>query len=197
MAGEWTSTRSANTNPGVGGEKLKFDSRDLALTAVFAALYAVLVILLAPISFGIYQVRIADVLLPLSMIFGLPVAIGSSLGCLVANVYGGLGVIDIVGGATANFLACILAWYIGRGGFARRLLGSFVETLVITTIVGGYLSLIFDVPVEFGLFGIFVGSIVAINILGFALEEILQQQNGVWKRHTEKVAINIDAHGAT
>jgi uncharacterized membrane protein len=196
MAGEWTSTRSANTNPGVGGEKLKFDSRDLALTAVFAALYAVLVILLAPISFGIYQVRIADVLLPLSMIFGLPVAIGSSLGCLVANVYGGLGVIDIVGGATANFLACILAWYIGRGGFARRLLGSFVETLVITTIVGGYLSLIFDVPVEFGLFGIFVGSIVAINILGFALEEILQQ-NGVWKRHTEKVAINIDAHGAT
>jgi uncharacterized membrane protein len=196
MAGEWTSTRSANTNPGVGGEKLKFDSRDLALTAVFAALYAVLVILLAPISFGIYQVRIADVLLPLSIIFGLPVAIGSSLGCLVANVYGGLGVIDIAGGATANFLACILAWYIGRGGFARRLLGSFVETLVITTIVGGYLSLIFDVPVEFGLFGIFVGSIVAINILGFALEEILQQ-NGVWKRHTEKVAINIDAHGAT
>jgi uncharacterized membrane protein len=182
--------------PGVGGEKLKFDSRDLALAAVFAALYAVLVILLAPISFGIYQVRIADVLLPLSMIFGLPVAIGSSLGCLVANVYGGLGAIDIVGGATANFLACILAWYIGRGGFARRLLGSFVETLVITTIVGGYLSLIFDVPVEFGLFGIFVGSIVAVNILGFALEEILQQ-SGVWKRHTEKVAINIDAHGTT
>jgi len=181
MAGEWTSTRSANTNPGVGGEKLKFDTRDLALTAVFAALYAVLVILLAPVSFGVYQVRVADALLPLSMIFGLPIAIGSSLGCLVANVYGGLGAIDIVGGATANFLACILAWHVGRSGFARRLLGSFVETLVITTIVGGYLSLIFDVPVELGLFGIFVGSIVAINILGFTLEEFLQR-SGVWER---------------
>ncbi|MEM3725554.1 MAG: QueT transporter family protein [Candidatus Bathyarchaeia archaeon] len=164
---------------------MKFDSRDLALTAVFAALYAALVILLAPISFGVYQVRVADALLPLSMIFGLPIAIGSSLGCLVANVYGGLGAIDIVGGAIANFLACVSAWYVGRSGFASRLLGSFIETVVITVIVGGYLSLIFDVPVELGLFGIFVGSIVSINILGFALEEVLQR-SGVWKRYAGK-----------
>jgi uncharacterized membrane protein len=172
-------------NPGVGGEKVKFDSKDVALTTVFAALYAAGVVLLAPISFGVYQVRVADALLPLSMIFGLPVAVGSSLGCLVANVYGGLGIIDIVGGATANFMACILAWYIGRGGFARRLLGSFVETAVITAIVGGYLSLIFGVPIEVGLVGIFVGSIVAINILGFAIEEGLHR-SGIGKRYVEK-----------
>ena len=187
MAGEWTSTRSATINPGVGGEKVKIGTEDLALAAVFAALYAAGVVLLAPISFGVYQVRVADALLPLSMIFGVPVAVGSSLGCLVANVYGGLGIIDIVGGATANFVACILAWYIGRGRFARRLLGSFVETAAITAIVGGYLSLIFDVPVELGLFGIFVGSIVAINILGFSLEEGLHT-SGIWKRYTEKAS---------
>jgi len=167
-------------NPGVGGEKLKFGSKEVALTAGFAGLYAVGVILLASVSFGVYQVRVADALLPLSIIFGLPSAVGLSLGCLVANVYGGLGVIDIVGGTIANFVACILAWYIGKGGFIRRFLGTIAETLTITVIVGGYLSLIFEVPVEAGLFGIFVGSIVAINILGFALEEGLRR-SGIWK----------------
>jgi uncharacterized membrane protein len=174
-------------NPGVGGEKLKFDSKGVALTAVFAALYAAGVVLLAPISFGVYQIRVADALLPLSMIFGMPVAFGTSLGCLVANVYGGLGIIDIVGGATANFAACTLAWYVGKDGFAHRILGCFIETAVVTAIVGGYLSLIFDVPLELGLFGIFVGSIVAINILGFALLEGLLR-SGMRKSYAEKEA---------
>jgi uncharacterized membrane protein len=164
---------------------LKFDTEDLALAVVFAALYAAGVIFLAPVSFGVYQVRVADALLPLSMIFGVPVAIGSGLGCLVANVYGGLGIVDIIGGTVANLVACTLAWYVGRGGVARRFLGSFVETAIITAIVGGYLSLIFGVPVELGLFGVFVGSIVAINTLGFALLEGLHR-SGVAKKHAGK-----------
>ena len=185
-AGEWASTRSAVKRiPELGGERVKFDTRNVALTAVFAALYAAGVILVAPISYGVIQVRVADALLPLAMIFGAPVAIGSCLGCVVANVYGGLGIVDVVGGAAANFIACILAWYVGRGRFASRLLGSFVETIVITAIVGGYLWLIFDVPVEVGLIGVLVGSIVAINILGFALEEGLNR-SGIGKSHAEK-----------
>lgn len=164
---------------------MKIDAEDLALAAIFAALYAAGVVLLAPISFGVYQVRVADALLPLSMIFGAPIAVGTSLGCLVANVYGGLGIIDVVGGAVANFVACALAWYVGRGGTARRFIGSLVETVVITVIVGGYLWIIFQVPVEVGLLGIFGGSIVAINILGFALLEGLHQ-SGIAKRRAEK-----------
>ncbi len=164
---------------------MKIDAEDLALAAVFAALYAAGVVLLAPISFGVYQVRVADALLPLSMIFGVPIAVGTSLGCLVANVYGGLGIIDVVGGAVANFVACALAWYVGRGGIARRFIGSLVETVVITVIVGGYLWFIFQVPVEVGLLGIFGGSIVAINILGFALLEGLHQ-SGIAKRRAGK-----------
>ncbi|MCS7114023.1 MAG: QueT transporter family protein [Nitrososphaerota archaeon] len=174
-------------NPGVGGGKIKFKSRDAAFTAVFAALYAAGVVLLAPISFGVYQIRVADALLPLSMIFGMPVAVGTGLGCLVANVYGGLGIVDIFGGALANFAACTLAWHFGRDGLARRLLGCFIETAVITAIVGGYLSLIFEVPLELGLFGIFAGSIVAINILGFALLEGLLR-SGIRKSYAENGA---------
>ena len=154
------------------------DSKNVSLTIVFAVLYAIGVITLAPISFSIYQVRLADALLPLSMIFGVPSAVGLSLGCLVANVYGGLGIIDIVGGSVANFIGCTLAWYVAkRSGFIHRVLGAIIETLVITAIVGGYLSFIFDVPIEFGLIGVFVGSLIAINILGFTIEEIIRRSS--------------------
>ena len=155
-------------------------AKDVSITVVFAALYAIGVVALAPISFHIYQVRLADALLPLSMIFGLPSAIGLSLGCLVANVYGGLGPIDIVGGTAANFVACTLAWLIAkRRSFLYRFLGAFTETIIITAIVGGYLSLVFQVPLEFGLFGVLAGSVIAINILGFPIEETVRRSGAI------------------
>jgi uncharacterized membrane protein len=146
-------------------------SKDIAITAIFTTLYALGVVLLAPISFGIFQIRIADALLPLVMIYGLPVAFGTSLGCIIANFYGGLGFIDIIGGSIANFLACIIAYVIGRNSRIRRLIGCLLETIIITFIVGSYLSLIFNVPIEVSFLGIFIGSFISINILGFIILE--------------------------
>jgi len=155
---------------------MRLNTKKLAVMTIFAALYAVGVIVLAPISFGIVQVRVADAMLPLSMIFGLPSALGLSLGCIVSNVYGGLGVIDIVGCAVANLVACTLAWYIGRRGRRiQRFLGTVAETVAVSLIVGGYLAVIFQVPVEIGLLGILIGSTIAINIIGFPIEEAIKR----------------------
>jgi uncharacterized membrane protein len=162
---------------------MKINTIKLAIMAIFAALYAVGVIFLAPISFGVYQVRVADAMLPLAMIFGLPSALGFSLGCIVSNVYGGLGIIDIVGGATANLVACTLAWYIGRkSGLAQRFMGTVAQTVAVTLIVGGYLSLIFQVPVELGLLGVLVGSAIAINVIGFPIEEAIRRSK-IFKKY--------------
>ena len=155
---------------------MKVTTRWISLVVVFAALYAVGVISLAPISYNIIQVRLADALLPLSMIFGVPSAIGLGLGCIVSNVYGAIGIIDIIGGTTANIIAGTLAWYLARKrNFTYRLLGSFVQTITVTLIVGGYLWLIFEVPVESSLIGVLVGSIIAINIIGFPIQEIIRR----------------------
>ncbi|MEM1544894.1 MAG: QueT transporter family protein [Candidatus Methanomethylicia archaeon] len=166
----------------------KFRGREIAYTGVFAGLYAVIVTSLAPISFGVYQVRIADALLPLSMMFGMPVAIGTCIGCLAANFYGGLGVIDIIGGSAANLIACTVAYHICRGSLTRkrRILGCFAETVIITFIVGGYLSLIFNIPIEIGLISIFIGSFIAINILGYLLLEALLRRGFSPKQYRRK-----------
>ncbi|MDH5806105.1 MAG: QueT transporter family protein [Candidatus Methanomethylicaceae archaeon] len=155
---------------------MNFKTEEISLIAIFATLYAVAVISLAPISFGIWQIRIADMLLPLSIIFGMPCTIGLSLGCLIANIYGGLGIIDILGGTIANFLACHIAYKIGkRNGIVIRFLSTITQTFIITIIVGVYLSFLFNVPIIFSIIGVLVGSIISINIFGFILEETIRK----------------------
>lgn len=155
---------------------MKFTSKDVSLTVAFTTLYAIAVIVLAPVSFYVWQVRIADALLPLSMIFGMPCAIGLSLGCIAGNMYGGLGPIDIIGGSIANFLACLAAYQLGKkNGIIIRFIGSLAETAIITVIVGGYLSYLLDIPLELSILGVLVGSLIAINSIGFTLEEIVRK----------------------
>lgn len=166
---------------------MKSNSKIISIIVIFAALYAVGVIFLAPISFGIYQVRLADALLPLSLIFGIPSAIGFALGAIISNVYGGLGFIDIIGGSCANFFACVLAFYIGgKGKIVSRFLGSIIQTMIITVIVGGYLWFLFQVPVEFSIIGILIGSLIAINLLGFPIQEILRKNEFIRKYLAKK-----------
>jgi uncharacterized membrane protein len=146
------------------------NSIDVSLTVVFAALYAVCVVVLAPISFQLFQVRVADALLPLAMLFGWPAVLGLSLGAFVANFFGGLGPVDILGGAVANFVATFAAWRVGRRrGRAWAFLGIGVEIVVVTLIVGSYLSFLLGLPLSVGWFGVLLGSIIAVGVLGSIL----------------------------
>ncbi|MEM1514637.1 MAG: QueT transporter family protein [Thermoproteota archaeon] len=155
---------------------MKFTSKDISLIIAFATLYIIAVIVLAPVSFYVWQIRVADAMLPLSMIFGMPCTLGLSLGCIVGNIYGGLGLIDIIGGSIANFLACLAAYQLGKkNGIIMRFIGSLAETVIVTAIVGMYLSYLLNIPLELSLLGIFVGSLISINLIGFTLEEIIRK----------------------
>lgn len=149
---------------------VKSTTIEVVMAALFAALYAIGVIALAPISFMIFQVRIADALLPLSILFGIPASLGFSIGALVANMFGGLGVIDILGGSLANLAASIAGWKIGQRKIKGRLfLATMVQNLILTVIVGTYLSYLLGFPILVGWIGIFLGSAVSINLLGYTL----------------------------
>jgi uncharacterized membrane protein len=189
LAGEWASTRSAIQTPGVGGEKVKFDSRDIALTAVFAALYAVLVIVQGLSAAATVQLRFADCLIPLSALFGVPVIFGVTLGCFVGNTYTSAtmsnGIYDVAFGPIANLIAAALIYLLRN----RRLIGCIIGSTVIGFIVGSYIWAIFGAPSNvFGLelpsswpvwvvsiVSITVSSLVAIAIIGYILLTILSK----------------------
>jgi uncharacterized membrane protein len=163
------------------------DSREIALAGMLAAIYALGVTLLSPISFEVFQVRIADMLLPLSIIFGLPAVIGLTLGTIVANLSSPFGILDIGGGTVANFIATFLAWKISRRWHfhGSQFVATMVENIIITFIVGSYLQYFIHLPdtgilgvlipgIVISWLGIFIGSFFAINIAGYALLKALQ-----------------------
>ena len=143
--------------------KRKMDTRDLSLAVFFAALYAVLVVVLAPISFGPVQLRVADVLIPLSALFGWPVVAGVTVGCFVGNAYFALGPIDVVAGPIANLIAATTILVLRR----QRLLACVVGALPIGVIVGGYLWLFFPPPEVLSFLPVWVAMIVSLTISSF------------------------------
>jgi len=159
--------------------KVKFDSRDVTSAAVFAALYVVInvvesFVVGSPVfTYGPVQLRLADALLALAVLFGWPVVGGVTLGCFVTNAYFFLGAPDLVFGPVANLVAAGLIMVLRK----RRLLACVAGALPIGLIVGGYLWLFFPPPEVFGalpawagmIVSITVSSLVAIAVVGYLL----------------------------
>lgn len=144
------------------------DVKEISLTAVIAALYATLVIVLAPISFGPVQLRVADCIIPFSALLGWPAVAGVSLGCFVGNAYFMLGAMDIVGGTVANLIAASVIFYLRRRLFQACIVGS----IAVGVVVGGYLWIYFPPPSIMGLnlpiWGAMVVSITLSSLIAIA-----------------------------
>lgn len=96
----------------------RFTTRDLAVAAVTAALYAVLGYFgdLFGLTFGPIQLRFAEALTVLPFLFP-AAAPGLALGCLITNLLSPYGPIDIIFGTLATAIAAWLTmkmpkWYL-------------------------------------------------------------------------------------
>ena len=155
---------------------IEWNTRSLALAALLAALYGGYVFYFAFASFGPLQVRLVDAFLPLSILFGPPAIVGVTLGCFIGNFFGSpYGIVDILGGPTANLVAATLAWAITRRKFKGGwLLAIALEIVVISVIVGTYLVALGaapGVPPWVGWVEFLGSEVVAIGVLGYPLLE--------------------------
>ena len=79
----------------------------IATNGVIGALYIVLTLVLAPISFGPIQFRVAECLTILPIFY--PFAfIGLTIGCLISNALGGAILADILLGSLATLVSALL-----------------------------------------------------------------------------------------
>ena len=81
----------------------------MAQGAVIAAVYVILTLAFAPISFGAVQFRISEALciLPFFTVAAVP---GVSIGCLLANILAGAALPDIVFGTLATLIGAIVSY---------------------------------------------------------------------------------------
>lgn len=91
------------------------NTKTFTRVAMIAAIYTVVTLLLAPISYGNIQVRIAEALTMLPLIYE-PSIWGVTLGCFLSNLIGAMtganptGMIDAVIGTLATLLAAICTY---------------------------------------------------------------------------------------
>ena len=140
--------------------------RKIAFSAVVAALYAGLTMLLAPISFGVLQFRISEVLCILPFFFPSSVW-GIFVGCAIANMMSSFGPVDVIFGAAASLLAVVCTMQIGKK--SKGVFGCVLACLppvIFNGIIIGTMITLMTVPVE----GFWAG--FAVNGGQIALEEL-------------------------
>jgi uncharacterized membrane protein len=139
----------------------------LARSAMVAGIYAAVTISFAPISYGPLQVRISEALTVLPFLW--PEAVmGLFVGCITANSLGGLGIWDIGLGSLATLLA---AWLTSKT--TKPWLAPLPPVLVNGVIVGGYLSLLYNMPWWSTMAYVAAGQVVACYLLGLPLLHLM------------------------
>ena len=161
------------------------NTQTFAKIAMIAAIYTVVSLVLAPFSYGNIQVRIAEALTILPVIYRPSIA-GVTLGCFLTNLIGAMmgvnptGMIDAVVGTAATLFAAILTYQLRD----RKIAGIPVLSLMMPVIfnfffVGMELSVLyFEGNVWLGL--LIMGTEVAIGelisvIIGYFLVKALDR----------------------
>lgn len=103
-------------------------SKSLTQTAVVAALYIVISLILAPMSYGPIQFRIAEMFNHLA-IFNKKYILSLTLGCLIVNFFSPTGVIDMIFGTLGTLLMTFISYELGKK------VHSVKTKLIISTIV--------------------------------------------------------------
>lgn len=116
-----------------------FTLRDIALAGLIAAVYTVLGLAFYPVSFGVYQVRVAEALTVLPFVFRAAIP-GLFIGCMLTNVYGGQGWQDIVFGSLVTLVAAFLTRLTSR--LSRTRLMNILSAIPVLLLWSGGLVLI-------------------------------------------------------
>ena len=137
-------------------------TRSLCVSAVIAALYAALTLLLAPISYGPIQLRLSEAMTLLPIL--LPQAVpGLFVGCLIANLYTGM-LTDIIFGSLATLIAAIGTYLLRK----KPLLAAACPVVANGVIVGLVLALSFHLPVALTMAEVAIGEVGAV-LLGMLI----------------------------
>lgn len=140
---------------------------------MIGALYAAITIMLAPWSYGPVQVRIAEAMTVLPYLF--PQAIpGLFAGCMIANIWGGYGPLDIFGGSVITLLAGFTTFYLKR--FNIVWLAPVPPILFNALGIGYILHIMADVPYWITVFQVGIGQAIACGGIGIPLLLVLKKR---------------------
>ncbi len=157
---------------------MKQNPRQIAIAGLIAAIYVLVTITpgISAISYGHIQFRIAEALTLLPFIY--PGAIiGLFAGCLLANIFGPVGIQDIIFGSLLTLIAAWLTYVLRK---TKKPYIAAIPPIIINAFgVSAYLHYFFEIPYWLCVFQIFIGQTVVCYLLGLPLlKYILKREKG-------------------
>ena len=142
--------------------------------AMIAAIYVILTVVFAPISFSVGQVRIAEALTILPAFT--PAAIpGLFIGCLIGNIIAGAILPDIIFGSLATLIgACFTYLLRTQNKFLAPLPPILSNTIIIPLILRYAYGLKYGI--SFMMLMVGIGEVISCGVLGMLLYTALQKQ---------------------
>lgn len=137
-----------------------YNIKNITLLSLIAALYVALSLILAPISFGIVQFRLAEVLVLLCF-YKKEFSISLVIGCFITNLFSPFG-LDILFGTLHTLVSVI---FIAN---SKKIFIASLWPSVFSFIVGFELYL-YGEPLIISTLGVLVGEFVVVTVLGVLL----------------------------
>lgn len=149
---------------------MKKNTRNLALSAIIAAVYAVVTMYLTyPMSYQASQFRVAEALtiLPFFSTAAIP---GLFVGCLISNLLSPVGPLDIIFGSLASLIAAFMTYLIGKSNLKlKKYLAPLPPVVVNALIVGWLLNYTLKWPIAITMLQVGFGQVLACYGLGLPL----------------------------
>lgn len=153
--------------------------------AAIAALYVVLTLVFAPISFGPVQLRIAEALCILPMFT--PAAIpGLFLGCLIANLLGGGIILDVVFGSLATLIGAVLGYMLRSNRWLVPLPAVIANALIVPFVLK-YGYGVVDAAIPVLMVQIAAGEILGCYVLGELFATALLKRGAIFRSAPENM----------
>lgn len=161
---------------------MKIKTKDLAIIAMYAALYAALVIVLGGFSYGPIQVRIADSMVAAVPLLGIPGVLGHTLGVFIGNIFLPDGLLDLLNTIPSFVMSFVVYYVYKRTKSDYSVIGSCLAySAVLGITVGWMLSYLYGLPLLLTIAYVAIGNSVATVFIGWPLFKVLKR-TGVFQK---------------
>lgn len=146
-------------------------TKRITRTAIIAAIYVATTLAIAPFAYGSIQFRISEILVLLALFDPLYIS-GLTLGCLIANMLGPNGLLDIIFGTLATFISLIAIYFTGKiikNYKLKLILSSIWPTIINGLIIGWMLNKLYKLPLILSMGEVAIGEFVVVTIIGVPL----------------------------
>ena len=151
----------------------------MAQSALIAALYATLTIIFAPISFGPVQVRIAEALTILPMFTSAAIP-GLFIGCIIANLFGGAIIWDVIFGSLATLIGAVGGYRLRNNRWLVPVPTIIANGIIVPFVLKyGYGM---DMPIILMMLYVSVGEIIGCYVLGEMLASALLKHGKILQK---------------